>query len=360
MKRVKQLLAAVVLAAALLASYSSQSCTGISFTARDGSYVMARTMEWSGPYVPYGYTIIPRGQEMVSYTPTGQNGLNFRAKYGVVGIGPQQKEFIIEGVNEAGLSAGLFYFPGYGKYVEYEQEKNFETLCDMQFVSWALSQFSTIRQVKEALHTVRVVSAGIGGNTSTVHWRIGDNQGNQVVLEFLNGEAVFYDNPLGVLTNSPEFSWHLTNLNNYINLFAGSATVKDWGGHLLRPMGSGSGSLGLPGDLTPAGRFVRAAYYTATAPQQPTALKTVLQCFHILNNFDIPIGAENAAGKVPDVPSATPCTTVTDLLSKKIYYRTSYNSIIRCISLDNIDFEHFRYEFYPLEHTLEEPIIEIF
>ena len=26
------------------------------------------------------------------------------------------------------------------------------------------------------------------------------------------------DNPVGVLTNSPDFPWHLTNLRNYLNL----------------------------------------------------------------------------------------------------------------------------------------------
>ena len=40
----------------------------------------------------------------------------FTAKYGYVGLSVEQKEFVVEGLNEAGLSAGLFYFPGYGKY----------------------------------------------------------------------------------------------------------------------------------------------------------------------------------------------------------------------------------------------------
>ncbi len=374
---------AVMVAAVVGVPFESQACTGISFMAKNGSYVMARTMEWGGPYIPYGYAVIPRGQEIVSLTPSGENGLRFRAKYGAVGIGPQQKEFIIEGINETGLSAGLFYFPGAGKYVEYDQALNSETLCDMQFVSWVLSQFSSIEQVKEALHTVRVVSAGIEGNTSTVHWRIGDKHGNQVVLEFIDGQAVFYDNQLGVLTNSPRFDWHLANLNNYINLYGGGAKQVSWGGHILAPFGSGSGSLGLPGDITPTGRFVRAAYYSVTAPQQPNALKTVLQCFHILNNFDIPIGAEHSVGEaagftgeargeqvgvadnsggssaVPDVPSATPCTTVTDLMGGKLYYRTNYNCTIRCINLADIDFAHAKYEFYPLDDKLEEPIVDV-
>ena len=38
----------------------------------------------------------------------------FTSKYGVVGLAVVQKEFIAEGINEAGLSAALFIFPQYG------------------------------------------------------------------------------------------------------------------------------------------------------------------------------------------------------------------------------------------------------
>jgi choloylglycine hydrolase len=313
-------------------------------------------MEWSGPYVPYGYVAIPRGEEIVSYTPTGQNGLKFKAKYGVVGIAPQQKEFIIEGLNETGLSAGLFYFPKYGKYAPYRDEENCRTLADLQFVSWALSQFASIDQLKEALKGVTVVSVSVGGDSSTVHWRIGDKTGRQVVLEFINGNDVFYDNPIGVLTNGPEFSWHLTNLNNYVNLYPGAANDAKWGNMTLSPISAASGALGLPSDMTSPSRFVRIAYFKATAPQLESTWKTVLQSFHILNNFDIPIGVEHPVGQAPDVPSATPCTVVSDLSGQKLYYRTTYNGNIRFIDLNTIDFNRVKYQFHPLDYRLEQPV----
>ena len=70
------------------------------------------------------YVIIPRGQQLTSFTPTGVNGLTFTAKYGVVGLTVVQKEFIAEGINEAGLSAGLFFFPHYGGYETYDAAQN--------------------------------------------------------------------------------------------------------------------------------------------------------------------------------------------------------------------------------------------
>ena len=335
---------------------SALACTGISFFAKDGGYVQARTIEWGDSFLPSEYVIIPRNLNQTSYTPTGINGLNFKSKYGVVGLAIIQKEFISEGLNEAGLSAGLFYFPHYGKYPEYDQKQNSRTLSDLQFVSWILSNFSTIDEVKKAIEQVRIVSLDKEGASSTVHWRIGEASGRQVVLEFENGKPCFYENQVGVLTNSPDFKWQVTNLNNYVNLFPGNAPVQKIGNVTIFPFGAGSGFLGIPGDITPPSRFVRIAFYKATAPQQNTSDETILQCFHILNNFDIPIGVEFAPGKAPNIPSATQWTSAIDLTQKKVYYKTAYNNNIRCIDLKDINFNTISYQSHPLDQTLKQPI----
>ena len=340
----------------LIGLSSALACTGISFFAKDGGYVQARTIEWGDSFLPSEYVIIPRNLNQTSYTPTGINGLKFKSKYGVVGLAIIQKEFIAEGLNEAGLSAGLFYFPHYGKYPEYDQKQNSRTLSDLQFVSWILSNFSTIDEVKKAIEQVRIVSLDKEVASSTVHWRIGEASGRQVVLEFENGKPCFYENQVGVLTNSPDFKWQVTNLNNYVNLFPGNAPVQKIGNVTIFPFGAGSGFLGIPGDITPPSRFVRIAFYKATAPQQNTSDETVLQCFHILNNFDIPIGVEFAPGKAPNIPSATQWTSAIDLTQKKLYYKTAYNNNIRCIDLKDINFNTISYQSHPLDQTLKQPI----
>ena len=218
----------IALALLLTGIASGSACTGISFLAEDGGYVQARTIEWGNSYLPSEYVVVPRGQELVSYTPTGVNGLRFRAKYGMVGLAIIQKDFVAEGLNEVGLSAGLFYFPHYGKYEEYDEAQNATTLSDLQVVNWMLSQFATIDEVKAAIEGVKVVSLDKPGKSSTVHWRIGDAKGNQVVLEFVDGVPHFYENRVGVLTNSPDFPWQVTNLNNYVNLYPGAVTPQQW------------------------------------------------------------------------------------------------------------------------------------
>ena len=72
-------------------------------------------------------------------------------------------------------------------------------------------------EVKEAIENVTVIA--IDPRASTVHWRIADKTGRQLVLEFIDGQPRFYENKLGVLTNSPGFDWQMTNINNYVNLY---------------------------------------------------------------------------------------------------------------------------------------------
>ncbi len=340
-------------AAACGGTFQAVACTGISLTARDGSYVQARTIEWSRGVLQSEYVVIPRGKEMVSYTPSGPNGFKYTVKYGVVGLSVVMKEFIAEGVNEAGLSAGLFFFPRYGSYQEYDPAKNDTTMIDMQLAQWILSSFSSIDEVKEAISSVRIVGTA---EDAAVHWRIGEKSGRQAVLEIVDGVPRFYENKVGVITNAPGFEWHLTNLDNYVNLFPGDAPSRKLGEVELYPTGGNSGFLGIPGDDTPPSRFVRAAFYRATSPQMATAFDTVLQCFHLLNNFDVPIGIEHPYGEAPDIPSATQWTSAIDLTNLRVYYKTAYNNTIRCIDLKNIDFSRVEYGSYPLDKVREQPI----
>lgn len=335
---------------------ASTACTGISLTAKDGSYIQARTIEGSHMELESACVIIPRGHLIESFTPTGEKGLKFKAKYGVVGMSVVREEFIAEGINEAGLSSGLFFFPDYGAYQPYDSLQRERTLGDLQVNAWILSQFKTIDEVKEAIAGVRI--AGLE-HTSVVHWRIGEPSGRQVVMEIVGGVVQFHENTVGVLTNSPDFGWHLKNLNNYVNLFPGDAAEQHLGAQHVKAFGGNSGFLGLPGDFTPPSRFVRAAFFCATAPQLSTGFETVKQCFHILNNFDIPIGVEHHKGEGPKIPSATQWTSAIDLTHRIVYYKTMHNNTIRRISLAEIDFAKVGYQVHPMDRIKEQPVQDV-
>lgn len=333
----------------------ANACTGITLAAQDSTIVVARTIEWGGSDLNSQYVVVPRGYTSQSHTPDGINGMKFTARFGYVGLAVEQKEFVAEGLNEAGLSAGLFYFPRYGKYEPYDAAQAKQTIADLQVVAWLLGECATIDDVKNAVKNVHIVQ--IDPRASTVHWRFADLSGKQIVLEIIDGKLQFYDNPLGVLTNSPDFNWQITNLNNYVNLYPGAAPSQNMGETALHAFGAGSGFLGIPGDITPPSRFVRAAFFQSTAPLQATAEDAVLQGFQILNNFDIPVGIEFGKGETPSgIPSATQWTSVTDMKNCRIYYRTMHNSAIRCIDLKEIDFSKTNYISRPLDTEKRQPI----
>ena len=333
----------------------ANACTGITLKSKDGMTVAARTIEWAESVMNNLYVVVPRNQELQSLTPSGMDGVRFKSKYGFVGLAVEQKEFMVEGVNEKGLSAGLFYFPNYGKYQPFDPMEKDKSLADFQVVSYVLAKCSSINDVKRELEKVRIIN--IDPRSSTVHWRFTEPSGRQVVLEIVDEVMHFYENPLGVLTNSPGIEWHWTNLNNYINLQPGNAPEHSFGPLAMKSFGHGSGMLGLPGDFTPPSRFVRAAFFQLTAPQQPNAEGCVFQAFHLLNNFDIPSGTELPMGKASvDLPSATQFTVATDTGNRMIYYRTMYNSTIRCIDLKAIDFSQVKYQSYPLDESKKQPV----
>ncbi len=351
----KKMLVFTMVSLLVFSTQKMEACTGITLKTTTGESVWARTIEWAGDGLNSRYVVVPRGYTQHSLLPDGTAGLQFTAKYGYVGLAVEQDAFVVDGLNEAGLAAGLFYFPAYGEYASYDADLKDNELSDFQVVSWILSNFHSIDEVKSAIKTIRVVA--LDSRASTVHWRIMEASGRQVVLEIVNQQIQFHENTLGVLTNSPGFNWHLTNLNNYVNLFAGSIHSNQVGNLNLKAFGAGANMHGLPGDMTPPSRFVRAAFFQNTAPKLATAEETVAQAFHILNNFDAPIGLNFSAQQtIPDVPSATQWTVATDIKNQRIYYRTMYNSTIRCIDLKTIDFAKVKFQSKPLDSQKKQPI----
>ncbi|NOI24221.1 linear amide C-N hydrolase [Vibrio mediterranei] len=336
-------LIAIVLSASIIIPASA--CTGISLSTVGNDFIQARTIEWGESNLNSKLIISPRKHQFTSIMPDHKQGLNWDSRLGFVGISVSDDRFIGEGVNEAGLSAGLFYFKGYGSLKPYNEEARQNSITDMDFVRWMLSQFKTVDEVLTAMKSIDIVPVYLdakGQPSPTGHWRVTDKTGRSVVIEIMNqGEVHIYENEVGVLTNSPTFPWQVTNLNNYLHLQPGTSAPRQFGKVEAKSFGIGSGFLGLPGDITPPSRFVRAAFYVTTAPELKTSTQAVSQAFHILNNFDIPIGSEfgpQYREHIPDLPSATQWTSVVDQTNGVLYYKTMNDSRIKKVDLNAINF----------------------
>lgn len=314
------------------------ACTGIRLTAKDGSIVHGRTLEF-GTYVETGVIVIPRGYEFKGTTPNG-DGLAYKAKYGVVGSMTFDTPLVMDGMNEKGLAVGTFYFPGFAGYTPTTAENISKSLSSIDFPNWIVTQFATIEEVKAALSSVVIAPTVIkawGNTPPPFHYIVYDQKGGSLVIEPMNGQLVTYDNPLGVFTNSPSFDWHLTNLRNYINLSPLNAKEITVNGLHLSAFGQGSGMVGLPGDFTPPSRFVRAAIFSETALPTANAEEAIFQLFHILNQFDIPKGVarEDVDGKI--YADYTMVTCARDPQSLRYYIKTYQDQSIKVVDLKSFD-----------------------
>ena len=248
---------------------------------------------------------------------------------------------IVDGLNEKGLGIGIFYFPGYAKYQEVKEDDAGKAIAPWELPLYLLG---TCANVQEAVHAVKTFASATWSSTTWASCRpattfVSDAGGRCVVLEYVGGELKIHDNPLGVMSNSPTFDWHLTNLRNYVNLTVTNVPPVDIAGIKLAGLGQGSGMLGLPGDFTPPSRFVRAVAFSQSALPVATAREGVLQAFHILNQFDIPKGAARGVEHGKAVADYTLWTSVSDLKNLRYHFRTFDNSRIRMIDLKKMDLD---------------------
>lgn len=338
-----------MVAFALLSAFSfaltpANACTGIRLMARNDSPVYGRSMEWGTFDLNSRVAIIPRGYSFTGLTPDGLNGKKWNAKYGVAGLDMLEKDLLADGMNEKGLAAGLFYHPGYAKYMEYEKDKAGNTITAVDVVSYILAQFATVEEVKVGMQNVRVVAVveEALGIPVFAHWMVTDVSGKSIVIEYLDGRLRIFDNPLGVITNAPSYDWHVTNLKNYLNLSAVALPTKHIETMDFSPIGAGSGMIGLPGDFTPPSRFVRAVAWTQTARPIPDSSEAVYELFRILDNFNLPLGSAEGSDSdhvdLKGMRSSTIWTTAWDLSERTLYFHTQHNRRVRKVDLNRIDF----------------------
>ena len=345
-QKMRNQLSVVILLSGMLLALTRPvaACTGISLKALDGGVVCARTVEWAlGDAHHDTLVLFPRNHAFTALTPGGENGLKWTGRYGFVSLTAYGEEYGPDAVNETGLYVGVYYFPGYASFAPYDAAQAGQSLSVGDFMRWLLSSFKSVAEVRANLDKVRVVNVAderFGGAPLPFHWKIADETGASIVVEIVEGGQVkVYDALLGVITNSPEYGWHLTNLRNYLGLAGAPKQPVTLDGCSFAPLGGGSGLMGLPGDFTPPSRFVRALALTASARPLATSEDAVFEAFRILDNFNIPVGATAAGDKIArDITSSTQITTASDLKNRVLYFHTMDNRQIQKLDLKKIDF----------------------
>lgn len=320
----------VVVSLFLLSSTPSPACTSILVKTTDGLVFYARTMEYAVPLRGSVFTI-PKGTAFTGTLPSGTiDGLKWKAKHGFVGMGSFGYPTLIDGINDAGLVVGGLMFPDFAGYQPYSPTRSGRTVAQFDVVNWILSQCATVADVRAGIKNIIVTQGPPNLHSETIgalplHYTVHDATGASIVIEYQNGQCHIYDNPLGVLTNSPDFPWMRTNVSNFINLSNVNASPKNLSGLTVSPTGQGSGMLGLPGDFTPPSRFLRMLALTQGANPVTGADAGLALAMTIIDNVDIPSGTIRTSSAQKDMLELTQWVSAADTARGRYYFRTYDN-----------------------------------
>lgn len=331
-------LAGIILSACL--STSIFACTDVRTTAKDGTVIIARSMEFATD-MKSNLRSAPKNKTFTNTAPNGKPGLAWQSKYGFLYLDGLGLDTAIDGMNDQGLSFEYLLFPNEAQYQSVPDGQEKQALSYVQFGQWVLGNFKSIDEVKQALPQVLVfgqkMASSMGEVVLPAHAAIYDASGKGLIVEYMGGKLYMYDS-IGVMTNSPSYAWHTTNLRNYLNLVPSNPKPVVVQGMTFTATGQGAGMVGLPGDFSPPSRFVKTAILAQTAFPTNNAADALNLAEHIMNNVDIP------AGTVREGQTGNPATDYTqwvvfkDLKNKIFYFRTYNNLALRAVSLDKVNF----------------------
>lgn len=355
-------LSALILAASIVLSGISSACTFFRVTAKDGAIISARTMELNFD-LKSTLAAVPRGIEFVNPGVNTAAGLSWKNKYGYVGVTALgEVQSALDGMNEAGLCFSGLWYEKDTQYQSVAPGEDNTALPHAMLGPWILGNYSTVAEVKEALKGIKVFGYVIPqlGFALPMHFAVQDAGGGSIVIEYDGGQLNVYDNPLGVMTNAPNFPYMMANLRNYIGMNTAMLTPTDFSGVKLNPTGHGSGMYGLPGDVSPPSRFVRIAVTDRFADKQDDAKGALNLAQHIMNTVDIVKGTvvdRGADGKIIG-SETTQWTSFRDLKNKVFYYKTYDNFNIRKVDLNKLDFSAGKIKAIPLSGD-EEGVLDV-
>ncbi len=198
-----------------------------------------------------------------------------RRHYAVAGVAQVREgiPYFAEGLNERGLYVAGLYFP--------DAVYAAKGMAPHVFMTSALALCASASEAARLLTNTDISGEGVDGPAPPLHWMLADRTRTLVVERRAEGLFV-HENAFGVLTNSPPFPFHADNMRQYMGISASSPAC---GWHPLTPFGVGFGGIGLPGDGSPASRFVRAAFLRANAKGA-----SLFDVFGILRSLAFPAG----------------------------------------------------------------------
>ena len=308
-------------------------CTAVTVQSLQGDLVFGRTMDFSHDIQPHCY-MVPRNYTWINKL----NGHVIRNSYRFLGIGQALDGLLafFDGVNEHGFAAAALYFAGYARYKMPQPGSTAMPIASFDFIHYILGNCTTVEDLAVRLKNIDIIGMTdpVTRIVAPLHWIAMDRTGACVVLEYTERGGELHHNFIGVLANSPDFGWHMTNLNNYTEATPHQIPQALWGSVRLTPFGQAGGTVPLPGGYTSPERFIRTAYLKTHIPAPPDGESAVIAGFHILKSVSIPKGAVVTSRNTDDY---TKYTAMINTRKGEYYFQTYDNPQIYKARLQKLD-----------------------
>ena len=303
-------------------------CTAATYKTED--FYFGRNLDYE---FSYGESVIitPRGYSFEPHIG------NFpKNHYAIIGMAHKENDYPLyyDAANEKGLCVAGLNFVGNAVYGKMTEGKN--NVAQYEFIPWLLSHCANVKEARALLKNTNITDAPFGSfPPAKLHWIIADKE-ECITAESVSDGLKIYDNQIGVLANNPPFPYHMSALNNYMQL-SPKPPCNNFSSKLnLNAVSRGMGAIGLPGDLSSQSRFVRAAFVRANSVSKNDECDSVSQFFHILASVEQQRGCCELENGKFEITIYSSCINA----SKGIYYyRTYNNSRIRAVDLNfqNLD-----------------------
>lgn len=337
-------------------------CTSFQLSAKNGSVFWGRTMD-------VGIAMFGEDKKSLSDTCivnvpkniTIESRLNnWQTKHAVVGVGSRTVTGLYDGINEHGLAGDLQVLKECTwASDESIKERNMQAVLGEEFVLYILTNFKTVKEVRENYSKFALYDLPEQGDNKPthipLHYCFIDKTGESIVLEPVdNGAMKCYDS-VGVMTNSPEYNYHTVNIRNYVGL--NNVNVQErkaTDGTTIRPIesGTGYGLFGLPGDFTSPSRFVR-SYYIRDFSDDFDPEGGINQLYSAFRSVMVPRGLEHAEkGEIES--DYTRYWSGYDFENKRVYVQTCLG-----LSITSKVMETYLTEITHTEISTQNTIIEV-
>ena len=313
-------------------------CTAVSFLTKN--HYFGRNLDLEYSYLET-VTITPR-----NFPFPFRKAATLDKHYAMIGIAYVYEGYPLyyDATNEKGLSMAGLNFPSYADYKPEDLTK--DNITPFELIPWILGQCASVTEAREFLSRINLLNENYNNELplSPLHWIIADRN-SSITVESVKEGLLVYDNPVGVLTNSPTFDMQMLNLNNYMGLTSRFPQNNFAPGLDLQRYSNGMGAIGMPGDWSSQSRFVKASFVKMNSTCGNSEEKSVSQFFHILGSVEHQRGCVVMGEDLYEITLYSSCCNT----DKGIYYYRTYdNSQITAVNMFKEDLDSTQTICYPL------------